>query len=267
MTDPSHARVLIVGDEILNGRTRDANGGWLAARLDALGYRVRRIIIAPDEDAVLEAEVQSALADAPTLIVTGGLGPTHDDRTTAVLARLFNRDLVLDDAGWTRLQEKYTKRFAGENPPQEMVDAARKMVTIPAGSRALPNPTGVATGYVIDTEAGSRVIVLPGVPAELQGMFQETVEGDVLPARVPDAVAEVDVRLPEARFAHLLARVSRDHPDVTLGSYPHRGTLLVTVRVRGLPARVDAAVQGFRALLKDAGLDEGVLRDARRTLG
>lgn len=238
--------LLIVGDEILSGRTRDANGGWLAARLDALGYRVARIVVAPDEDAALAREVLEMLVRVRTVVVSGGLGPTHDDRTTLVLARLFGRDLVIDEAGWRRLEERYAKRFGGEKPPEEMVESARKMVRVPAGARPLPNPVGAATAYVLPV-ADAQIIVLPGVPAELQAIWAQEVEGKVLPARPPDTVVELEVAMAEAAFAGLLERVARAHPDVAVGSYPHWGELRVTLRFRGPPGRAEAARDEVRA--------------------
>lgn len=241
--------ILLIGDELLTGRTRDANGHWLAGRLDALGYRVRRMLVLPDEDAVIRAEVREALERAPTVLVSGGLGPTHDDRTTVALAAEFGRALVVDEAGWASLAARYAKRFGSvEALPEEQREAARKMVVVPEGARALANPVGAASGYVLERD-GRRVVVMPGVPAELQAMFDREVAAHVLPALSPDTVVEFDVALPEAAFARALSRVADEFPDVGIGSYPHFGELRVTLRFRGVAGRAEAARDRARDLL------------------
>lgn len=240
--------ILVIGDEILSGRTRDANGNFLAERLDALGWRVRRIVVVPDEDAEIRRHVREALADASVALCCGGLGSTHDDRTTAAVAAELSRKLVLDEAGWAKLVARYEKRYgpiAGIDP--EIVAAARKMVLVPEGARLLANPVGAATGYALDASPGT-VVVAPGVPAELQTMFNAEIAGKVLPERARDAVLELDVLMPEARFAAALERVALAHPGVAVGSYPHWGELRVTLRFRGPLDAAAAAREAFGAL-------------------
>lgn len=244
--------LLIVGDEILSGRTKDANGGFLAEKLDALGYRVRRILALPDEDAEIRRHAREGLRDAATVICCGGLGSTHDDRTTAALAAEFGRAIVLDEAGWAKLVARYSKRFGSlDAMDPEIVAAAKKMVLVPEGARFLPNPVGAATAYAIE-ERGARVIVLPGVPAELQATFLAEIAGKLLPALPADAVLELDVTMPEARFAAALERVANAHSRVAIGSYPHWGEPRVTLRFRGAKADALAAREAFAALYPEA---------------
>ncbi len=263
MPDESRERdvvIVLIGDELLAGRTRDANGHWLAGRLDSLGYRVRRIVVVPDEDAAIRAELRDALRRAPIVIACGGLGPTHDDRTTAAVAAEFGRVLVVDEPGWSRLLSRYAKRFGRvEDAPADAVAAARKMVTVPDGARALANPVGAAPGYVVEADEG-RLLVFPGVPPELVAMFDREVAGVVLPAFAADAVFEVDVGLAEASFARALEEVQSDFPDVAIGSYPRSDELRVTLRFRGAEARAAAAREAVVARFRDHVLPPGQRR-------
>jgi nicotinamide-nucleotide amidase len=242
--------VVLVGDELLAGHTRDANGHFLAQRMTALGHRVRRIAIVPDEPKSMVDEVDFCLRLADLVLVSGGLGPTHDDRTTEVLAERFHRRLVVDEPSWQRLVDRYGKRFKDGIPPAT-AEAARKMVTVPEGAEVLENPAGAAPGYLLH-EGDRLVAVLPGVPAELQAIFESSIVGRLVPQATPPTLTELQVLMPEASFAHSLGAVADEFPDVEIGSYPHYGEKHVTLRFRGEPARVQAAVASFYARVPEA---------------
>lgn len=233
--------VILVGDELLSGHTRDANGHYLAQRLAALGHRLRRISAVPDERQALIGEIDRVLPTVDVTFVAGGLGPTHDDRTTECVAERFHRPLVVDEAAWRKLEARYAKRMP---LPQSTVDAARKMVTVPQGAEVLDNPVGAACGYVM-REGDHALVVLPGVPAELQGIFEAHVAGKLLPSAAPAGLVEVDIEMAEAAFAERLTRVANRYADVEIGSYPHFGERRVTLRFRGDVARATAAMQAF----------------------
>ncbi|MHB8605238.1 MAG: competence/damage-inducible protein A [Thermoplasmatota archaeon] len=246
MVDAGACRILVIGDEILSGATKDTNSGWLAEHLDALGYRVERIVTLPDVEEVIIEEARHALDAAPWVFASGGLGPTHDDRTTAALARMFGAGLVLDEAGFERMERRYTKRFGGDSPPTEMIESAKRMVTVPAGARLLVNPRGSATPYVLADARGHSIVVLPGVPAELTAIFETEIAGKLLAPRTRDEVAILEVAMAEAAFAADLARIAAAYPDVSIGSYPHTGELRVTLRFRGAKRdEVERARQEF----------------------
>lgn len=242
------AAIILVGDELLSGHTRDANAWWLAQRLHQLGHRLRRVSVVPDERNALISEIDAVLPIVDIVLLSGGLGPTHDDRTTECVAERFHRQLVLDEPSWHRLQARYNKR--GTISPRTQ-DAARKMVMVPAGSEVLENPVGAAPGYVI-REGDHSLVVMPGVPAELQAIFDKGVVGKHLPELAPVGLVEVDIEMAEAAFAQQLGEVAQRFADVEIGSYPHFGERRVTLRFKGDVERARAAMAAFFAAVPDA---------------
>lgn len=233
--------VILVGDELLAGHTRDANAHYLAQRLATLGHRLRRISVVPDEARAIHMELDHVMPLADVVVVSGGLGPTHDDRTTEALAERFNRRLVVDDASWQRLLARYGQRADANERTRE---SARKMVTVPEGAEVLENPVGAACGYVV-REGASAIVVLPGVPAEFQAIFEQAVVGDLLPTGMRTSVVEVDIEMAEAAFAHALSEVAQVYADIEIGSYPHHGHRHVTLRFKGDEKRAREALETF----------------------
>jgi molybdenum cofactor synthesis domain-containing protein len=240
--------VILVGDELLSGHTRDANGYFLAQRLAALGHRLRRVSVVPDERNAIVGEIDAVLPTVDVTFLAGGLGPTHDDRTTECVAERFHRRLVLDEASWARLSARYDAR--GTYAP-EAIEAAKKMVRVPEGCEVLENGAGAAPGYVL-REGDHALVVMPGVPAELQAIFEDAVVGKVLPRSAPTGLVEVDIEMAEAVFAQRLAGVATRFADVEIGSYPHYGERRVTLRFKGDPARAQAALDAFLAAVPEA---------------
>ena len=214
-----------------------------------MGHRVRRIAVIPDERRVIVEELDATLALADVVFVSGGLGPTHDDRTTEALAERFGRRLVVDEAAWASMKARFDKR--GTAAPAT-VEAARKMVSVPEGAEVLENPVGAAPGYVL-REGDRMVVVLPGVPAELQAIFEKGIAGKLLP-RLPGGgmVIEVDIEMPEAQFALALTDVAERYADVEIGSYPHFGERRVTLRFRGEAERARGAMAAFFEAVPEA---------------
>lgn len=239
--------VILVGDELLAGHTRDANGHYLAQRLTSVGHRLRRIAVVADEAHAIQAEVDLCLQQAQMVFVCGGLGPTHDDRTTESLAAHFGRRLVVDAAGWEKLRSRYGKRMVSS----EVEEAAKKMVLVPEGAEVLENPVGAAVGYVLHVSGGA-VVVLPGVPAELQAIFDQVILGRHLQAHAPLGLVEVDLEMAEAQFAAQLGEVAQTYGDVEIGSYPHFGERRVTLRFRGEEKRARSALDSFFERLPEA---------------
>lgn len=161
--------LLTVGDELLLGLTIDTNGAWLARELAADGVRVARRTSVGDEEGRIADAVREALARTGALITTGGLGPTADDLTVPTIAAIFGRDLVFDPVQWERLRQIWRER----GRPGELPEANRKQVMIPAGARVLHNRHGTAPGVFLEDERGRWVAMLPGVPREMRGLFNE----------------------------------------------------------------------------------------------
>ncbi|WP_049923367.1 competence/damage-inducible protein A [Halopiger djelfimassiliensis] len=235
--------ILTVGDEVLAGDTANTNATWLAGRITDRGSSVGRILTVPDDRALI-AETVHEWADAfDAVVVTGGLGGTHDDVTADAIADAFERDLVVDEAVREDVIETVAA-YRDENP--ELVAAhdleidVDAWAALPEGSRALVNPEGLCPGCVLE-----NVYAFPGVPAEMKALFEQVVaEFD------GDAVSRtLYTPQPEGSMVETLA-MARDRFAVTLGSYPDteaRNRLKVTGTD---PDAVDEAVEWLRDRLE-----------------
>lgn len=163
------AVVVTVGEELLSGATVDGNAAWLGRALAELGIPVDHRLTVGDRDDDIAGAVRTALDRAPVVLVTGGLGPTADDRTRPAVARALGVDLVEDPLLMERLRERL--RAAGRGAP---TPGLRRLALRPTTGRALPNPAGAAPGLVFvagPPAAPRRVILLPGVPREMRALF------------------------------------------------------------------------------------------------
>lgn len=166
------AALLSIGDEIVAGLTTDTNSGFLAEQLRAVGVEPVAGFSVPDDEDAMARAWERALAEAEVAISTGGLGPTADDLTTAVVARLAGRPLRLDEHSLSIIEE----RFRGRG--MEMPENNRKQALFPEGSTIVPNPLGTAPGFICPVGRGGairHVVCLPGVPREMKRMAVETV--------------------------------------------------------------------------------------------
>ena len=164
------AAVLVTGSEILLGRTQDRNSGTLARSLDAHGVRLERVVAVDDREEHLRAALDGLLADGYDLICTsGGLGPTHDDRTVAIVAEATGRALVLDEPVLAEITEIVTGYAAQRGVPVErLLPGARKQAMVPEGAHVL-SPSGTAPGVIVP--GATTVVVLPGPPTELADVW------------------------------------------------------------------------------------------------
>ena len=206
------AAVLVTGSEILLGRTQDRNSGTLARSLDAHGLRLERIVAVDDRPDRLRAALDGLLADAPDLIVTsGGLGPTHDDRTVQVIAEATGRPLVLDEptlAVITGIVEGYAQQRGV--PLERLLPGARKQALVPDGAHVLA-PAGTAPGLIVS--GATTIVVLPGPPTELAEVWGRALAH---PALAPLLSAPADRRvlrfwsLPESTVARAWEQLGGD---------------------------------------------------------
>jgi molybdenum cofactor synthesis domain-containing protein len=197
-----HVAIVTVGDELLAGDTVNTNAAWLAAELTERGVSVERVTTLPDRVADIARVVNEYHAEYDAVLVTGGLGPTHDDLTMEGVAAAFGREVEESEAAlaWLTEQGGYA---AG--------DLAEGTTQLPAGARMLPNDEGVAPGAVVES-----VYVLPGVPAEMKAMFARVAEEFAGEQTYSETVATPE---PESTLLDRIAGV-QDEFDVTVGSYP-----------------------------------------------
>ncbi|MGQ0658354.1 MAG: competence/damage-inducible protein A [Chromatiales bacterium] len=234
------AGVLLIGNELLSGRTQDANLAFIGRRLEALGVRLAEAQIVPDRE---EEIVAAVLARRHTYVfTTGGIGPTHDDITTAAIARAFGRPLEVNAAAEAKL-----KRYYGG---EELSAPRLKMATVPAGCQLIGNPISSAPGFRIE-----NVFVLAGVPPIMRAMFD--VLQHQLSGGAPILSRSVTGPIGESRLAEGLTAIQERYADLSIGSYPfaQQGRVAVNIVLRGTDAaRLEQAAEEVAALMLGLGL-------------
>ena len=236
------ACLLIIGNEILSGRTQDANLAFIGRRCDDLGIRLREVRVIPDEEEIIIAAVNGCRKAFDYVFTTGGIGPTHDDITAASVAGAFNVALE-QNAGAVAAMQRYYKE------PGMLNDARLRMANIPAGAKLIDNPVSGAPGFQIE-----NVFVLPGVPLIMQAMF-DGMTGRLV-GGAPVITESITTNLREGALAGGLARIQENYPDVTIGSYPffRKGKLGVNLVMRATQReKLDDSAEEIRQLIKTLG--------------
>jgi molybdenum cofactor synthesis domain-containing protein len=199
------AALVVIGEEILSGRTRDANIAYIAAYLTRVGISLREVRIIADLEAAIVAAV-SELRDRYTYVfATGGIGPTHDDVTTDAVAKAFAVRVLVDPEAVAAMRKRFT--------PAELTSARLRMARIPEGASLIDNAISRAPGFMI-----GNVIVMAGVPNIMQVML-DAVSPRLKKGR-PMLSRSVRVDVPEGDAADGLGALQAAHPDVQIGSYP-----------------------------------------------
>jgi molybdenum cofactor synthesis domain-containing protein len=245
------ACVLIIGNEILSGRTQDANLAFLAQGLNEVGIRLREARVIPDDPDAIIGTVNEARGKFDYVFTTGGIGPTHDDITSACIAQAFGVPLILHSEARRILESHY--------PPGGLNEARLRMAQVPEGALLLLNPISRAPGFRID-----NVFVLPGVPQIMQAIFNELRHRLKGGAKVLSR--SVSCTLGEGTIAQDLAALQTRYSDVEIGSYPYfrRSDFGVTLVVRGTERdRIAAAVEELKAMIHACGGEpqEGLAED------
>jgi molybdenum cofactor synthesis domain-containing protein len=237
------ACVLIIGNEILSGRTQDANLSFLAQGLNEAGIRLREARVIPDDPGVIVPTVNEVRRGFDYVFTTGGIGPTHDDITAQCIADAFAVPLVLHPEAKRLLESHY--------PPGHLNEARLRMAMVPEGAVLLPNPISRAPGFQI-----GNVFVLPGVPSIMQGIFEQLkyrlIGGEKLLSR------SLSCHLAEGTLATDLGSLQERYPDIEIGSYPYfrRGDFGVTLVLRGTDReRLAAATEELKVLIRSLGGD------------
>jgi molybdenum cofactor synthesis domain-containing protein len=243
--------IVAIGDELVGGFTLDTNSHWMAERLRLLGYPVKRVTQIRDKPAEIVETVRRELddADLTDIFLTGGLGPTPDDRTFAALADALNAGLVIWEETRARIERRVQRMHAmGLLESPEVTEGNLRMARIPSGpAHVFRNRRGMAPGCLYQVN-GKRVFVLPGVPLEMKGIFTEELEPQFLGAGAAATVRELRFTFAvEARFYPLMRELEGTFPDVSVGSYPNFETKELVIRVLGAdPKRVEAALEEIK---------------------
>ena len=237
------ACVLIIGNEILSGRTQDANLAFLARGLTELGIRLREARVIPDDIGAIVSTVNEVRSAFDYVFTTGGIGPTHDDITAQCVADAFDVPLIVHPEAKRLLETHY--------PPGQLNEARLRMAMVPEGAALLPNPISRAPGFQI-----GNVFVLPGVPSIMQGSFEQLRHRLVGGTRLLSRSGSC--HLAEGTRAKELGELQARYPDLEIGSYPYfrRGDFGVTLVLRGAEnVRLAAAVEELNALIRALGGD------------
>uniref|UniRef100_A0A7J2U6U8 Nicotinamide mononucleotide deamidase-related protein n=1 Tax=Ignisphaera aggregans TaxID=334771 RepID=A0A7J2U6U8_9CREN len=212
-----HAWIFTLGTELAQGRVINTNGSYIGRRLTLLGVKVIGIVTIIDNVDLISKYLMLVLNEGPRFIVTtGGLGPTYDDRTLEAIAKALNRKLVLNVEALEMVRRKYEERKMPLTPER------MKMAYLPEGGVPVPNPVGTAPGCWI--EYGETVIVsLPGVPREMEAMWENWVEPRLRkllpPIHIAEAFAKI-IGVPESSLAIQLNRIVQEYEKVYVKSHP-----------------------------------------------
>src|ERR1700709_2588869 len=201
------AALLVIGDEILSGRTKDKNIGYIAEYLTGIGIDLVEVRVVGDEEGAIVTALNALRASHTYVFTTGGIGPTHDERTADCVAKSFGVSIDHDPRAVAILTERLAKTGA------EMNEARMRMTRIPAGADLVLNKVSAAPGFWLD-----NVIVMAGVPSIMQVMLDEVAPKLKTGIRMLSETVRADAR--EGDIGTPLGDIAKAHPDVAIGSYP-----------------------------------------------
>ena len=239
--DPVTASMVVIGDEILSGRTKDVNVAHVAETMTLIGIDLVEVrIVSDDEDAIIEAV--NALRERTTyLFTTGGIGPTHDDITAEAISKAFGLPCIYDERAMDILSKAYAERN------MEFTDARSRMARMPQGADLIENRVSAAPGFRI-----GNVHVMAGVPKIMQAMLDAIVP--TLRKGRPMLSRSVVAPMGEGRIGAPLSALQDAHPDVMIGSYPkwNDGKFSTEIVVRGRKEdSVSSALTAVREMLDE----------------
>lgn len=233
------AAMIVIGDEILSGRTQDLNVQVLARALGDRGITLAQVRMIPDDADQIVATVNAVRAEVDHVFTSGGIGPTHDDITADCIAAAFGVGISVRDDARAILATNYA------DPESELNDARLRMARIPDGATLIDNPISKAPGFTI-----GNVHVMAGVPKIFAVMVESVIP--TLTGGAPMLSDEVRVEKGEGALALPLARIAARHPEVSIGSYPRavEGRFIVNVVARSTDAALlEAAMVELRRLV------------------
>ncbi|MDB2550657.1 molybdopterin-binding protein [Rickettsiales bacterium] len=215
MTKIITAAYIMIGDEILSGRTKDENLNFLATNLTNLGINLKEVIIVPDNEIKIIEAVINLKDQYNYIFTTGGIGPTHDDITIDSISKALNDKLILNKKAEQILIDHYGKNNINK--------ARLKMAILPSKAKLLNNPVTSAPGFMIE-----NIIVMAGVPKIMRAMFNSSLEfldfGDKIISK------EISLNVTESFIAKDLSDLQNQFPEVAIGSYPFFGGTSVVFR-------------------------------------
>ncbi|MCH9806380.1 MAG: competence/damage-inducible protein A [Alphaproteobacteria bacterium] len=238
------AAVLVIGDEILSGRTKEANSGYIAGLMTASGIRLREVRVVADDTSEIVGALKALRERFTYVFTTGGIGPTHDDITAESVAQAFGVELAVDDRALALMMPYYKRRGL------ELTPSRLRMARIPKGADLIANRISAAPGFRLE-----NVFVLAGVPSIMQVMMDEVLPTLRTGARMLSETIKVDG--PEGEVADLLTEHQRLFPDISMGSYPSfkDGVMACELVLRSIDAEgLNTAYIALRQKLTDSDI-------------
>ena len=236
------AAVLVIGDEILSGRTKDKNIGYLAEYLARIGVDVREARVVPDVENEIVAALDALRTRYDYVFTTGGIGPTHDDITADAVAKAFGVGIGEDPRVIALMLERYKL--------EDLTPARRRMARIPFGADLIENPISKAPGFRI-----GNVFVMAGVPAIMQAMLDGAAA--TLTRGTPMQVLTIEAGgIPEGRYGDALSELAAARPNVMIGSYPSfadgkfRNQIVVRGKELSAVAQARDAIEAMLTLIR-----------------
>ena len=219
MSKKTNAAILIIGNEILSGRTQDTNTSTLSLWLNSLGVSVHEVRVIADIEEKIVSSVNLLRNLYDYVFTTGGIGPTHDDITAQSISKAFNLEYEIHKEGYKILEEYYK--------PGEFNEGRQKMIWMPRNAKLILNPTSGAPGFNVE-----NVFCLPGVPSILKSMLGG-LKNDIVGGK-PILSLTINLRTVESEIAKSLTEVQQNNKDVEIGSYPffQAGKLGVSIVIR-----------------------------------
>jgi molybdenum cofactor synthesis domain-containing protein len=216
--------IICVGNERLIGKTVNTNAYWLAKRATSLGITVKRITVAADDVDEIAKVIREALKRKPRfIIITGGLGPTFDDKTLEGIAKALNLKWEVNEKALKMVREKYEAYAkAGRIERVELTPARVKMAKLPENAEPLPNPVGTAPGVLVKVDV-MFLIALPGVPSEMEAIFDESVAPLLKKEAGEVGFFETSMfadGIMESTLAPLIDQTMHDNPYIYIKSHP-----------------------------------------------
>ncbi len=213
------AALLVIGDEILSGRTKDKNIGHIADHLTAIGIQMKEVRVVADEEAEIVDAVNALRKRYDYLFTTGGIGPTHDDITADAIAKAFGVGIAVDERALAPMRAYFQRRGV------ELTPARMRMARIPFGAELVENSVSIAPGFML-----GNVIVMAGIPNIMHVMLEAATR--FLKTGKKMLSSAMDLHRPEGEIAEMFGALQQRYPDVPMGSYPFQrdgkpGTQLV----------------------------------------
>ena len=238
------AAMLVIGDEILSGRTKDKNIGYIAEHCTRIGIQLKEVRVVPDEEAEIVAAVNALRARYTYVFTSGGIGPTHDDITADCIAKAFGVGIDVDPRALALLKLHYATRG------MELTPGRLRMARIPFGADLVENSISIAPGFMLE-----NVITMAGVPNIMQVML------DAVTPRLRTGAKmlsnSIDLSHPEGAIAEMFGAHQMEHPTVSMGSYPtmrdNRPCTQLVLRSTDV-AELTTATEGLRAKLAGMGM-------------